>query len=119
MFLSATATAVDSTPATRTDPLELLLEDREWVTAQFAAIMKASGFRDRVIIETLADPPHRRVRWVRHGHPGWRSLGGTPVTRVASRVRSPPGRSCPSWCARSPVGGLRARDERIDARDSR
>ncbi len=85
-----TATAVTATPATQQDTLALLLQDREWVAAQFAAIMTASGFGDRVIVGTLPDPPHDRRPRVRYGNPRWHR-SRRRVT-AAPRVRSPPGR---------------------------
>lgn len=90
---TTTATGVDSPPATQQDTLELLLQDREWVTAQFAAIMTACGFGDRVILETLPCPPHNHVSRVWGGKPGWRLVDRLPAARVRSRVRSPPDRS--------------------------
>lgn len=93
-----TASAVTTAPATQQDipavaeqdTLTELLQDREWVAAQFAAIMTASGFGDRVIVGTLPDPPHDRRRRVRDGNPRWRR--STRRTGAAPRVRSPPGR---------------------------
>ncbi|MCB1297758.1 MAG: hypothetical protein KDB08_02100 [Microthrixaceae bacterium] len=94
MVLNATtAINVDSPPAPRQDTLELVLQDRERVTAQFAAIMTASGFGDRVILETLPGPPHHCVSQAWGGNPRWRFLARLPATRVGSRVRSPPDRS--------------------------
>ncbi len=90
MILDTAATVVDPAPATRQDTLALLLQDREWVAAQFAAIMTASGFGDRVIVGTLPDPPHDRVPRVRDGNPWWHP--SRRLVGAAPRVRSPPGR---------------------------
>jgi len=76
------------------------------VAAQFAAIMTASGFGDRVIVGTLPDPPHDRRPRVRYGNPRWHRSRRRATT--APRVRSPPGRWWSIRGARSPAGGLRA-----------
>lgn len=92
MILNTIETAVDPTPATQQDTLELLLQDPEWVTAQFEAIMTVSGFDDRVILGTLPDPPHDHISRIYARNPGWRPLDRLTAARVSSRVRSPPGR---------------------------
>lgn len=80
-------------PYTDQDALELLLADGEWVQAEFAAIIRASGFGNRTIVGTIPHPPHRdRLRWARDA-----VCGGSKMTRRGprtsiSRVRSPPGR---------------------------
>lgn len=93
MVLNATTAIIDSPPTAQQDTLELLLQDREWVTAQFAAIMTTSGFGDRVTLGNLPDQPHDRTSRIRGGNPGWRPLDRVPTGRVRSRVRSPPDRS--------------------------
>lgn len=84
------ASAVTATPATQQDTLALPLQDREWVAAQFAAIMTASGFGDRVIVGTLPDPPDDRRPRVRCGNQRWRRAAR--LVRSVPRVRSPPDR---------------------------
>jgi hypothetical protein len=69
--------------------LEPLLLDSEWVDSEFAAIMIASGFGDRIIAGT--DP--RPVVATRPTAPACRR-GHREVDRrhASSRVRSPPSR---------------------------
>lgn len=93
MILRLIAAAADPAPAAPQDTLDLLLQDREWVTARFSAIMTASGFGDRVILGTVPDPPHDHMSRVRDGNPRWRPFDRPESVRVRSRVRSPPGRS--------------------------
>lgn len=93
MTQDTTATVVQTAPDTQQDTLALLLQDREWVETEFAAIMTASGFGDRVIVGTLPGPPHGHRRQVREGDPRWRPACPLPVVGAESRVRSPPGRS--------------------------
>ena len=78
-------------PATEPDLLELLMQDREWVEAEFQAILKASGLGDPLAIGTVRRPPRRFAstgprHQTRPGeHARW--LRTTPTE---SRVRSPP-----------------------------
>lgn len=69
--------------------LELLLHDHEWVDAEFAAIMTASGFGDRIIVDTEPRPlaAMRPKTFVRH-----RRSRELDARHRSSRVRSPPSR---------------------------
>lgn len=87
-----TATAAQTAPETRQDTLELLLQDREWVAAQFAGIMTASGFGDRVAVGTLPPLPQRFGRGSAWRSPPWRPSTQVAIRGTAARVRSPPGR---------------------------
>jgi len=71
--------------------LELLLEDSEWVDAQFEAIMAASGIGDRPLAGTLsrAVAPTSTNRDTVHGPSRPRSRRLLPV-RSSARERSPP-----------------------------
>ncbi|MFC7788401.1 hypothetical protein ACU045_05400 [Microbacterium sp. MAHUQ-60] len=83
--------AADSSVA-QMDPLTVVLDDPEWVTARFAEMMTAAGFGRRTVTGIMPDPPSR----------GRRPVGASPLrcaaaetavtTGVRSRVRSPPGR---------------------------
>ncbi len=79
-------------PGTQQDTLELLLQDRDWVAAQFAAIMTSSGFGDRVIAGTL---PSSWSLGRRRGTeaPRWLPQTRRPIRGAVARVRSPPARS--------------------------
>lgn len=97
-----TAALVEPTSATQQDTLILLLQDREWVNTQFAAIMATSGFGDRVIVRTLSDPPRDR-KWSIRGDRSssirgdrssvWRKSSRSWAVEIAGRVRSPPSRA--------------------------
>ncbi len=93
MIRNTTLTTVDPAQATQQAILASLLQDQEWVAAQFAAIMTASGFGDRVIVGTLSGPPQYRdprADYEDARHP----VNRLPAAGVGSRVRSPPqGRS--------------------------
>lgn len=90
MILEAT-TLVEPASATQQDILVLLLEDREWVTREFTAIMAASGFGDRVIVGARPNPPDNS-KWRGDRKPERRRSGGFPAVGVGARVRSPPNR---------------------------
>lgn len=92
-MITDTIAATDPTSATQQDTLTVLLQDREWVDAQFATIMIASGFGDRVIVGVLPDPPHGERRRIRDGSPSWRDQERVPPAALRSRIRSPPVRS--------------------------
>ncbi len=83
---------IEPNPDTEQDPLDLLLNNRAQVQAEFAAIMNASGFGDRIIVGTIRHPPHRdRILRTRNA-----LLGDSEIIRFrtrtsSSRVRSPPG----------------------------
>jgi hypothetical protein len=69
--------------------IEPLLLDSEWIDAEFAAIMIASGFGDRIIAGT--DP--RPVAAARPTTPARRRRRREiDRQRISSRVRSPPSR---------------------------
>lgn len=83
---------VEPNPDTVEDTLKLLLDDREWVQAEFAAILNASGFGDRLIVGTTPRPAHReRVPWTLNAIPGQGEMTRFRTTTSRSRVRSPPG----------------------------
>jgi hypothetical protein len=90
MMLS-TVIAVEPAPDTQQGALELLLQDRGWVEAEFAAIMNASGVDDPLLVGTIPRPPQRdRDTWTpttTREAPGADRLR---PTKSASRVRSPP-----------------------------
>lgn len=86
------ATAAQPTPDIRGGFLDVLTRDREWVAAQFTAIMTASGFGDRVIVGTLPGPRPESGRRTRDGDPRWPATDRPPATGASARVRSPPGR---------------------------
>ncbi len=69
--------------------IEPLLLDSEWIDAEFAAIMIASGFGDRIIADTAPRP----VGLARPTAPA-RRRGHREFNRqhAWSRVRSPPSR---------------------------
>jgi len=92
MILDTTATAIRPAPATRQDTLVLLPQDRERLEAEFAAIMTASGFGDRVIVATLPGPPHDHGPRARDGQPRRRLPVRLSAAGAGPRVRSPPGR---------------------------
>jgi len=78
-------------PEVEQDTLEVLLRDRHWVEAEFAAIMRASGFDDRLVVGTIPSPRFRNPFWTtgeRMRRP--REVGGFRPTKRDSRVRSPP-----------------------------
>jgi len=89
-MLSTTA-LLEPIPETQQDTLELLLQDREWIQAQFAAIMNASGFGDRLIVGTIPCPPYSdRVRWASDPNRAVVAASWLRMASSGSRVRSPP-----------------------------
>jgi hypothetical protein len=80
-------------PATAPEVLDLLVLDRAWVEAEFAAIMAASGLDDRVFVGTVPQPPPEPGRCRCVECPGWRILARPVSWALATRVRSPPGAS--------------------------
>lgn len=88
------ALAVEAETDIQQDTVELLLQDRNWVEAEFAAIMNASGLGDRLIVATMPTPPKRDRRASTpdtscRGPGARRFRSKTP----GSRVRSPPRQS--------------------------
>ncbi len=80
-------------PATQQDTFQLLLQDREWVQAQFVTIMNTAGFGDRPIVGTIACPPPRGdVRWNPNTTRPVAATGRVSLGEAVSRVRSPPTR---------------------------
>lgn len=117
MILDTSATAVPSAPAAhRQDILAALLQDAGWVAAEFAAIMNASGFGDRVVAGTFPDPPRERGRRVPDENPRWHRPSRFPALRAAPRTRSPPGGDDASALPRSHAGGLRGRADENPSR---
>lgn len=73
------------------DPLELLLEDREWLETEFAAIMNASGFGDRFIVGNIPAQPYRdRAASTPDTTRGVQGATRFRSSTSGSRVRSPP-----------------------------
>ena len=73
------------------EAFELLIEDPEWVAAEFAAIMQVSGLRERLVLATV---PRPRRSFVTTGPPSRVGAALRPVVSSANaeyRVRSPPG----------------------------
>ena len=68
---------------------ELELLDTGWVDAEFAAIMIASGFGDRII---SAAEPHHVGGAITTVSSGWRPRLEWDRRSPSSRVRSPPAR---------------------------
>ena len=85
--------AVGSRSELAAEEAELLL-DSEWVDSEFAAIMIASGFGDRVVAlaTTAAVGPRPGARATRSGSATRPLVTALARRRVASRVRSPPTR---------------------------
>ncbi len=73
-------------------PMELLVEDRAWLETEFAAIMNASGFGDRLIVGTDPRPWHRYLVPPSTGETRYSSgTDGLDTATSTARVRSPPG----------------------------
>ena len=86
-----TTLVLEPTSATQQDTLEVLLQDREWVEAEFAAIMNIAGFGDRIIVGTIPCSPHRdRVRWTHNATSNVAARSRIRTRQSGSRVRSPP-----------------------------
>ncbi len=84
-----TVAVLPPAPPTQPETLELL-QDREWIAAEFAAIMTASGFGDRVVVGTLREPPPDQARL--SCEPDLRRSLSRRFVRAVPRVRSPPAR---------------------------
>ncbi|CAN5460609.1 hypothetical protein BH10ACT6_BH10ACT6_07910 [soil metagenome] len=68
---------------------DVFLQDSDWVDAEFAAIMNASGFGDRVIVGVSGRPRQAVARSPRRSR--WRAAQSSSREAVSrSRVRSPP-----------------------------
>ena len=86
-------TIVVEPSAAQQNTLELLLQDRGRVETEFAAIMNAAGFGDRLIVATFPCPPHPdRVRWISNARRDVAAKVRMRTREARSRVRSPPGR---------------------------
>ena len=93
-MMAATATVIVELVANPLEVTSVMPADADWMNTQFAAIMNASGFGDRVIVASMyPPPPHGRI-----GDPsatGARPRGnlmGSGAASLARRVRSPPSR---------------------------
>jgi hypothetical protein len=71
------------------DLVDLLLDDQEWVDAEFVAIMNASGFA-RGVCEATGERPHRRQGDRARDAAPFGIVEGSRPSRARSRVRSPP-----------------------------
>lgn len=82
----------ESIPRTEQDTLESLLQDWEWLEAEFAAIMTVSGFGDRVVIATLAPREPELASRRRERDRGFSAAIRVSEMRRQPKVRSPPDR---------------------------
>ena len=91
MMLTKTILA-EPDPDTQQDFLDVLLTDREWLEKEFAAIMNASGFGDRLVVGTNFALPNRDiVASVSDGICRVQSAAWLHTDMSGLRVRSPPG----------------------------
>ncbi len=86
------ATAATTVPKGDLIALEVLLLDRDWVAAEFAAIMNASGFRDKTGVATLSARPSETARRHFERESGAHARDALAGPRGDVKVRSPPGR---------------------------
>jgi len=84
-----TITVISVTEIER-DTWETRLQDPEWIKAEFAAIMTASGVRDSTTVAVAPRPDHRTPQ--PPAGPPWGpfALARARTRRVRTRVRSPP-----------------------------
>ncbi len=92
MMTTQNAIAMEVDPDVRQDDLELLLQDRNWVAAEFAAIMRTSGWGHRLIVGTMPLPTRDRVTSSPDTSQRVLARCRRRSTSPRSRVRSPPGR---------------------------
>ncbi len=97
MTLSATLAPVPTTdpvpiPDVEQDTLESLLQDREKLEEEFAAIMTVSGFGDRIVAITPTRPEPELVSRQRENERIFRATARASAMHRHPRVRSPPDR---------------------------
>lgn len=84
------ATVGRSAPDSRPGSLTLLMQDRDWVTAQFKAIMSLSGLGDRVIVGVFPERPADNDPRAGDEHPQWPATNRYSAARASPKERSPP-----------------------------
>ena len=87
---SAAIIDLHSGPDVQLDVLEILLQDRDWVDAEFAAIMNISGFGHRTTVAILT--PWEPAVARRHGKRNRIACASSSESskRKHAKVRSPP-----------------------------
>lgn len=83
-------TTVTTAPDIERDARETRFDDREWIAAEFAAIMTASGFGDRVMAALDSGPPRSADDGADRIGPQRRRADRAHMSCALIRVRSPP-----------------------------
>lgn len=85
-----TLTMTEAVPGTERNILVILEQDEEWIAAEFAAIMAASGMTTGIAISAPDRRPAPRTRPTLAQRTGAPACGRTTRRPGDGRVRSPP-----------------------------